>query len=240
MDSSISAQLIELNRDFYTRFGESFSATRQRLQPGVWRVLEKLNGDEDILDLGCGNGELSRELAKRGHRGSYLGLDFSLPLLQSAESQPDGFSTTFMQVDLATLDKFSILDDLSFDFVFAFAVMHHIPSLSLRLNILKKVTRWLKRDGHFVHSNWQFLNSEKLKARIQDWSKAGLSPEDVDENDHLLDWRNGGEGLRYVHHFSRIELQELAKLSGFQIEDTFYSDGESGNLGLYQVWKVRS
>jgi len=238
MDSSIATQLIELNRDFYTRFGDSFSATRQRLQPGVWRVLERLNGDEDILDLGCGNGELSRELARRGHRGSYLGVDFSLPLLQNAESKPEGFSATFLQADLTMLDKLSILDDLHFNFIFAFAVLHHIPSLPLRLNILKKVTRWLKPDGQFVHSNWQFLNSEKLKARIQDWSKADLSPDDVDENDYLLDWRSGGEGLRYVHHFTRIELQELARLSDFQIKDTFYSDGESEKLGLYQVWKI--
>jgi SAM-dependent methyltransferase len=196
-----------------------------------------LRGDENILDLGCGNGELARELAQRDHRGSYLGVDFSLPLLQNAESQPEGFSATFLQADLTTLDKLSILDDLSFDFIFAFAVLHHIPSSDLRLNILKKIFQWLKLDGHFIHSNWQFLNSEKLKSRIQDWSKAGLSPDDVDPNDFLLDWRSGGDGLRYVHHFGRIELQELARWTNFQIKDTFYSDGETGNLGLYQVWQ---
>jgi SAM-dependent methyltransferase len=237
MDSTTAARLIELNRDFYTRFGDSFSATRHRIQPGVRRVLEMLNGDESILDLGCGNGELARELAQRGQRGSYLGVDFSLPLLRNAKSQPEGFSATFMQVDLTTLDKLSILDDLSFDFIFAFAVLHHIPSSDLRLNILKKIFQWLKPDGYFIHSNWQFLNSEKLKSRIQDWSKAGLSPDDVDPNDFLLDWRSGGEGLRYVHHFGRIELQELARWTNFQIKDTFYSDGETGNLGLYQVWQ---
>jgi tRNA (uracil-5-)-methyltransferase TRM9 len=237
MDFTIATRLIELNRDFYTRFGDSFSATRHRIQPGVRRVLEMLSGDESILDLGCGNGELARELAQRGHRGSYLGVDFSLPLLQNAESQPEGFSATFLQADLTTLDKLSILDALSFDFIFSFAVLHHIPSSDLRLNILKKIFQWLKPDGYFIHSNWQFLNSEKLKARIQDWSKAGLSPDDVDPNDFLLDWRSGGEGLRYVHHFGRIELQELARWTNFQIKDTFYSDGETGNLGLYQAWQ---
>ena len=89
MDSGTAARLVEINRDFYTRFGGSFSATRHRLQPGVRCILETLHGDESILDLGCGNGEFARELAKRGHRGSYLGVDFSLPLLQDAESQPE-------------------------------------------------------------------------------------------------------------------------------------------------------
>ena len=71
MNSSTAACLIEINRDFYTRFGDSFSATRHRIQPGVRRVLEKLKGDEFLLDLGCGNGELARELAKRGLRRTH-------------------------------------------------------------------------------------------------------------------------------------------------------------------------
>jgi len=239
MNSSTATRLIEINQDFYTRFGDSFSATRHRLQPGVRRVLEMLKGDESILDLGCGNGELARELAKRGHRGSYLGVDFSLPLLREAEAQPEGFSARFIVVDLTRLSEY--LDQLSvigtWSVVTAFAVLHHIPSNELRLNILRIVHQLLKDDGLFIHSNWQFLNSEKLKARIQPWEAAAVPGSNVDAGDYLLDWRSGGEGLRYVHHFDEQELDELARASHFQIVDTFYSDGEGGKLGLYQVWK---
>ena len=107
MDSNTAARLIEINREFYARFGDSFSATRHRLQSGVRRMLELLKGNESILDLGCGNGELARELARRGHRGPYLGVDFSLPLLREAGSQPDGFSAIFIQADLTQLSAFS-------------------------------------------------------------------------------------------------------------------------------------
>lgn len=238
MDSNIAARLIELNRDFYTRFGDSFSATRHRIQPGVRRVLEMLKGDESILDLGCGNGELARELAKCGHRGPYLGVDFSLPLLREAEWQPEGFSAKFMQVDLTQLSAFS--DQLSaadhWSLITAFAVLHHIPSSELRLNILQTLRQLLKDNGRFILSHWQFLNSEKLKARIQPWEAAAISNLDVDAGDFLLDWRSGGEGLRYVHHFKEEELNELAQASGFRIADTFHSDGVGGRLGLYQVW----
>ena len=237
MNSSTAARLIELNKDFYTRFGDSFSATRQRIQPGVRRVLETLNGDENILDLGCGNGELARVLAQRNHRGSYLGVDFSLPLLRDAESIPEGFSATFQQADLTALENSSfIIQHSSFDIVFSFAVLHHIPSRELRLNILNTVHELLKPDGFFIHSNWQFLNSEKLKARIQPWDVAAISESEVDAGDYLLDWRSGGAGLRYVHHYNEVELKELAEETGFHIQDVFYSDGETGNLGLYQVW----
>jgi 2-polyprenyl-3-methyl-5-hydroxy-6-metoxy-1,4-benzoquinol methylase len=237
MDSAIAARLIELNRDFYTRFGDSFSATRHRLQPGVRRVLEMLNGAESILDLGCGNGEFARELAKRGHHGAYLGVDFSLPLLRDAESQPEDFSIKFMQADLTQLNSIqsSFIDNWSL--ITAFAVLHHIPSRELRLNILQTIRQLLKPTGLFIHSNWQFLNSEKLKARIQPWEAASILGSEVDAGDYLLDWRSGGAGLRYVHHFAESELGDLAKTAGFQIKDMFYSDGETGNLGLYQVWQ---
>jgi tRNA (uracil-5-)-methyltransferase TRM9 len=242
MDSGTAARLVEINREFYTRFGDSFSATRRRIQPGVRRVLESLRGDESILDLGCGNGELARELAGRGHRGAYLGLDFSVPLLRDAEAQPGGFSARFMEIDLTKLPAFS--DQLAVEggwsVVTAFAVLHHIPSQDLRLEILRVINDLLRPDGRFIHSHWQFLNSEKLKARIQPWEAAGGDAPDVDPGDYLLDWRSGGKGLRYVHHFDESELGELARASHFQILDTFYSDGDTGNLGLYQVWAALS
>ena len=242
MDSKTAARLIEINRDFYTRFGESFSATRHRIQPGVRRVLQMLEGNESILDLGCGNGEFARELAKRGHGGAYLGVDFSPPLLQEADSALDGFSAKFLQVDLTHLSAFS--DQLStvgkWSLITAFAVLHHIPSYELRLNILRTVRQLLKPNGRFIHSNWQFLNSEKLRARIQPWETAAVSESDVEVGDHLLDWRSGGTGLRYVHHFNEQELSKLAEASGFRISDMFYSDGEGGRLSLYQVWDQSS
>jgi tRNA (uracil-5-)-methyltransferase TRM9 len=246
MDSAVVERLIEINREFYTRFGDSFSATRHRVQPGVRRVLDMLNGDEDILDLGCGNGWFARELAERGHRGTYLGVDFSPPLLRDAESYTGSFSAKFKEVDLTKLSVIS--EQLSvkghWSLITAFATLHHIPSREIRLDILGTVHQLLKPEGLFVHSNWQFLNSEKLKARIQPWEVAavsgpalsGVEVSEVEAGDYLLDWRSGGKGLRYVHHFDEAELKELAREIGFQVKDTFYSDGETGNLGLYQVW----
>ncbi len=260
MNPSTAARLVEINRDFYARFGDSFSATRRRLQPGVRRLLEQLKGDESILDLGCGNGELARELARRGHHGPYLGLDFSRPLLREAESLPEGFSAKFLEVDLTQLagsseqcsvfsEQYSVfsnqlsgteyrpLNTEHWLLITAFAVLHHIPSTEMRLNLLRVVHKLLKQDGMFALSNWQFLNSAKLKTHIQPWEAVGLSASEVDPGDYLLDWRSHGKGLRYVHHFSQAELDELANAGGFRVADTYSSDGEGGRLGLYQIWE---
>lgn len=238
MDSNTANKLIGLNRTFYQQFGDSFSATRQHLQPGVIKIMDSIHKDDSILDLGCGNGLFLRELAGRGHHAPLLGVDFSLPLLREAETTPgvewreaDLSRLSVIGVQLAVIDKWSLIT--------CFATLHHIPSTEIRLNMLKTVKALLKPDGRFVLSNWQFMNSEKLKARIQPWSRVGLADADVDEGDYLLDWRSGGEGLRYAHQFSAEELLGLADQVQMKVEAGFYSDGENGRLGLYQVWVNR-
>jgi len=237
MQAPIAQKLLELNRRFYFDFGSSFSSTRHRLQPGVRKILDGLVGTESILDLGCGNGELARTLAQNGFHGAYLGLDFSLPLLHDARTQPDDFSAVFGEADLSASTWDQTLIPGQYSLITAFAVLHHIPSFDLRLNILSKVRRLLAPGGKFIHSNWQFLNSEKLRARVQPWNVAGLSNGDVDDGDYLLDWRSGGSGLRYVHHYSAQELEQLSADTGFNVMESFFSDGDGGNLGLYQVWE---
>jgi len=230
------SRLLELNRQFYQAFALPFSATRHRLQPGVLKILEGISPEDTLLDLGCGNGELAHELARCAHAGFYTGLDFSPALLEQASAgKPDNFR--FLLADLSSADWDDELKDTHFDTVLAFAVLHHLPGLEMRQSLLRKVRTLLEPGGHFIHSEWQFLNSPRLAARAQPWETIGLSAGEVDPGDYLLDWRQGGSGLRYVHHFSAPELATLAAQSGFEIIESFLSDGETHNLGLYQVWK---
>ena len=242
MEPKIAAQIIALNSEFYQTFASNFAATRMRLQPGVLRILEDVSPDANILDLGCGNGELARELVRRKHRGSYLGLDFSSELLDLAQRGIAGYENfRFAQVDLSDPGWHSpfTIPHSTFTIITAFAVLHHLPGRGLRLQTLKNMRGLLQAQGRFIHSNWQFLNSAKLRARIQPWNEIGLTDASVDPGDYLLDWRQGGRGLRYVHHFSEAELASLAEEAGFETIDSFLSDGEGGNLGLYQVWELK-
>ena len=235
MNSAATERLLKLNHEFYNHFGESFSATRQRLQPGVKKILEMIPEDVSVLDLGCGNGHFLRELSVRGHKAALLGVDFSLPLLRDAESAP---GVEFREVDLTKLLAVSdqLLVEGGWDVITMFATLHHIPSTEIRLDILRTVRKLIKDDGKFILSNWQFLNSEKLRSRIQPWGRVSINESDIDEGDYLLDWRSGGEGLRYAHQFSVEELLGLAEQAEMRVTDSFLSDGDGGNLGLYQVW----
>jgi tRNA (uracil-5-)-methyltransferase TRM9 len=237
LDAIVAARLIDLNRQFYQTFALPFSATRGRIQPGARRVLAALPLQADVLDLGCGNGGLARELSRLGYTGSYLGLDFSPGLLAIAsQGLPQNF--TFCEADLADPGWDQAVGPRRFGFVLALAVFHHLPGQALRRSLLAGVRARLPAGGRRIHSEWQFLHSPRLRARLQPWDLIGLAADQVDEGDYLLDWRAGGTGLRYAHHFSEAELAGLAQDSGFRVVESFYSDGQGGKLGLYQVWET--
>lgn len=236
MNPTTLSRLLDLNRQFYQSFALPFSGTRQRLQPGVLHLFEQIRQAGSQLDLGCGNGELARQLNHQGYKGLYTGLDFSPILLeQAAAGLKKNFG--FLQVDLSTPDWDASLRGNQYDLILAFALLHHLPGMDLRLQVLRKVRSLFVPGGYFIHSEWQFLSSPRLTSRIQPWETLGLSLNDVDPGDYLLDWRQGGRGLRYVHHFSEDELSDLADLAGFEVLETFLSDGANHRLGLYQVWR---
>ncbi len=243
MRDEVITRLLQLNSEFYQTFADHFSQTRERLQPGVLKALENLPSEAWVLDLGCGNGELALKWLNHDLAGRYIGVDSSPLLLEIAREKVQDSRVSFHVLDLADPTWSQVLEtDLTISLrehinrVLSFAVLHHLPGTDLRKRLAVQVHRLLNESGRWIHSNWNFLASDRLRARIQPWETVGLSDEDVDAGDYLLDWRRGGYGLRYVHHFTPPDLETFAGETGFTVLDSFHSDGEGGRLGLYQVW----
>ena len=239
MNSETVSFLIELNRKFYSEFGDSFASTRRRIQDGVRRALTLISEGGAWLDVGCGSGALAAEWLRLRPSSSYLGLDFSEPLLRAAR-QAVGRSTAqvhFAQADLSNPAWAASLAPGSFAGALAFAVFHHLPSAQLRERVLVQIRDLLVPGGTLVHSQWQFQHSAKWMARRLPWETVGLHAHDLEPGDTLLDWRTPeGQGLRYVHLFDLQELHDLAQRTGFTVRETYHSDGHGGQLGLYQLW----
>lgn len=250
MDSETIRCLLDINSQFYQKFGDAFAATRRRIQPGIFRVLESLPNKGDWLDLGCGSGTLALTWVKQGRRGSYSGVDFSVPLLTEArrtvneQDIPENLQIKFFQADLLEPDWMDVLERQTYDGILSFAALHHIPAYEHRLQLIRQVRSLLTSGGSFIHSNWQFQNSPKLMARVLPWESVGLSESQVEKGDALLDWRYAlpgqqeTSGVRYVHGFTRDEFSQLAEESGFEIIDSFELDGQGGRLGYYQHWRA--
>jgi len=206
---------------------------------GVIKVLNRIPVNCSVLDLGCGNGNVITHLAKNGFQGTYLGVDFSLGLLNQAEdSEPADSQVSYKELDLTSLRWEPILPSTRFDVICCFATLHHIPSQKLRTRLCRNIRQYLMDDGRGYISVWQFSKSERLKKKILPWKTIGLQDDQVDPGDFLLDWRRGGSGMRYVHLYRPEELQDLAKSTGLKVIESFDSDGEGGNLGHYQVWEA--
>ena len=238
MDALVAARLLALNREFYQTFSADFAQTRERLQPGVVRIAREVARAARLLDLGCGGAQLATHLLAEKAPRLYLGLDLSLRLLHHARSGslPEAGHARFACADLSAA-ALPLSAAVRFDWVFLFAVLHHLPGFELRLRVCQEARR-LVPGGRLGLSNWQFNRSERLRRRIVPWADIGLGEHEVDPGDALLDWRRGGRGLRYVHQLEEPERRLLSREAGFRETECFASDGEGGNLSDYAVWEA--
>lgn len=112
--------------------------------------LELLNkiafsGNERVLDIGCGDGKLTMEIANRVRHGSVLGIDKSEDMVR--------FASEFFRPEALPNLRFTLLDacDLNFsqefDIVFSNAALHWISD---HLSLLQGIKKSLKYGGKVI------------------------------------------------------------------------------------------
>ncbi|MBI3733266.1 MAG: class I SAM-dependent methyltransferase [Chloroflexi bacterium] len=236
MDEQTAARLLALNRDFYTNFAQSFSASRPAGRLNMEAIAPYLHGASKVLDVGCGNGRLADRLDHDGWPLHYVGVDAIPELIAiAAARQPRlrHLTAEFLVADI-TVPSWaqSLRDHAPFDTILLLAVLHHIPGGDGRRAVLDDLHALLRPGGILLMSNWQFTHSERLRRKIVPWGEVGINESDVEPGDALLSWRRGGVAHRYCHWLTEAEVESLAAQSGFQVIAQFYAEA---NLNLYSA-----
>ncbi|WP_319589104.1 methyltransferase domain-containing protein [uncultured Desulfobulbus sp.] len=97
-----------------------------------------LQGHEHILDLGCGDGVLTKVLADLVPRGEVIGVDASRGMLEAAQSKTCG-NLQFLLMDIDDID---FLD--RFDIIFSNAALHWVKGHE---RLFSNVYRALRNGG---------------------------------------------------------------------------------------------
>ena len=108
--------------------------------------MAELKGDETVLDLACGTGDITFEVARRIDRGSGIGLDITEGMLNIAERKrraSDLKHVSFNRADILSVP----FPDESFDRVTGGYALRNVPDLTAALAEIKRV---LKPGGRFL------------------------------------------------------------------------------------------
>lgn len=128
------------------QMGEGNAFARELIGPSVARLLAPRAGDL-VLDIGCGNGVISRQIARLGAR--VIATDFSPRLLELAKARSADFGD---QIDYRLLDATDeaallALGEGRFEGIASSMAMMDMPAID---PLLRAGRRLLRRDGRFV------------------------------------------------------------------------------------------
>lgn len=131
------------------------------------------------------------------------------------------------------------------DLSVCFGFMHHVPGTDLRKCVLDELLARTRPGGVVVISLWQFMKDDRLarKARAADAVareaaiSRGVDASALEPGDHFLGWQDDKGPLRYCHHFSESEVDELAAhAAGCATEAArFSADGTGRELNRYLI-----
>jgi ubiquinone/menaquinone biosynthesis C-methylase UbiE len=105
-----------------------------------------LEGEPDCLEIGCGNGVISKHFAQKYH-SEVIGTDVDPEQIELAqEGIKEILNIRFLVADATSLP----FEDNRFDVVMSFQVMHHISNW---LDAMAEVRRVLKPGGYFIYDD---------------------------------------------------------------------------------------
>jgi trans-aconitate 2-methyltransferase len=107
--------------------------------------LLNLNGDESLLDIGCGDGKITELISKKLPDGKVVGIDSSKDMIRFAKQKYS--NDTFQNLSFIYKDACELEFENEFDVVYSNASLHWIKDQNCVLN---SVYKGLKKHGRIL------------------------------------------------------------------------------------------
>jgi len=214
------------NEDYLEVYGHRDAADASRAVMLAERKLALRAGDR-LLDLCCGNGRHSLELARQGYR--VVALDLSYVLLRSGAKQAreEGLPVWFVQADARRV-ALQCEFDAVVNFFTSFGYFETDADNAL---MLENISRVLKDGGKFFID---FLNADHVRENLVPRTELQVGSATVREEREIDTVRNtvtktitirrNGAEKRYserVRLYSEGELRRMLELCGLRVRNTF-------------------
>jgi SAM-dependent methyltransferase len=156
--------------------------------------MEDWDGKGKVLDIGCGNGPLSIQIAKRFPQSEVIGIDtwgtaweYSMAVCErnaAVENVDD--RVRFQHGSAASLP----FDDETFDMVVSNLVFHEVRDVRDKSKLIQEALRVVKQAGHFAFQDlflWKSVygDADDLLARIWSWGTASATLLDTSLSDFI-------------------------------------------------------
>lgn len=168
--------------------GEAGRNMLERMNSGAHEALAewglsnlKTNGNEEIIEIGCGGGANIARLLKKCPHGTVMGVDYSEVSVEVSSA----YNEKNIEEGRANVQCENVLslsfDDESFDLATAFETIYFWPDIQ---NAFKQVYRVLKKGGRFFICN----EADGDDPKAYEWEKnsEGLKIYKIDEIKSLL------------------------------------------------------
>src|SRR6266700_2511743 len=116
------------------------SSLQEAMAQEVLALLD-LKGLERILDVGCGDGKITAEIASRAPQGSVVGVDPSRDMISFAQSHFGPATRPNLRFEVADARRLPFKDE--FDLVVSFNALHWIPEQDTALSSIRSA--WIYR-----------------------------------------------------------------------------------------------
>ncbi len=158
----------------------------------------KLKQGENVLDIGCGDGRVTAEIAKQVQPGSVIGIDNSQSMVELAGKRFS--SSMFPNLSFKCVDAKELTFDNQFDVVTSNAVLHWVDD---HLNVLRGIYKALKPGGRVILQMGGKGNAAEI---------ISVADEVINERQ----WKKYFSEFKFPYYFFDVkEYKEFINKSGF-------------------------